>query len=94
MSLRLSILPFEIESNKYIELMKTSYEICNVSVVEDIQESDIISLNWFENIDSKYFIKKLFIYLKKTGLLFLWRKKKIVWTMHNKQPHNSKKIFF
>ncbi|WP_429953256.1 glycosyltransferase [Enterococcus sp. AZ192] len=92
--MRLSILPFEIESNKYIELMKTSYEICNVSVVEDIQESDIISLNWFENIDSKYFIKKLFIYLKKTGLLFLWRKKKIVWTMHNKQPHNSKKNFF
>ncbi|OJG98704.1 GumI protein [Enterococcus termitis] len=74
--------------------MKICYEMCGVSVIEDTHKSEIISLNWFENIDSKYFIKILFIYLKKTLQLFFWRKKRIIWTMHNKQPHDRKKGFF
>ena len=87
------MIPFEIKSNQYIELMKKSYEKCGISVVEVPSSSEVISLNWFENIDSKYAFKRLFIYIKKNIQLFLWRNKIIIWTMHNKQPHDSSKKF-
>ncbi|MDV4150303.1 glycosyltransferase family 4 protein [Clostridium sp. AL.422] len=56
------------------------------------KECAIYNLNWYENINSDNDVKNFFIYHSKV-LILKWlklNKKKIIYTIHNKKPHNLK----
>ncbi|MDR2601733.1 MAG: glycosyltransferase [Spirochaetaceae bacterium] len=81
--------PFECNQNKYIDLMKKMYAACGVEIkpfcgLKNLKNIDFIILNWYESAGRKDM-------LKRSVMLFLFfvKKKKIVWTMHNKHPHDT-----
>lgn len=87
--------PDLLKGNLYLEnLSKTindKYIIFNSShsYFFSILFSDVILLNWFESINSNFFslIKRLlFLFLAKA------LRKKIIWTIHNREPHDG--IFY
>lgn len=57
----------------------------------------IFNFNWFETVKADNELKERFIYFAKVFLILFLKsiKKKIVYTIHNKQPHNigSKNIY-
>ncbi|OMH21624.1 hypothetical protein AC231_14395 [Clostridium pasteurianum] len=92
--------PYESKLNKYVEIIQDCLKLKNIEVysIKSVlsnrklfKEVSIYNFNWFENVDKskikmipKIICKILFIkYLR-------IKKKKIIWTMHNKEPHNSK----
>jgi len=78
--------PFENSLNQYTELMKNVLQMINIKPTAKLAASDFIWLHWFENITSsgdnlqqkKDFLKKC----EKNG-------QKIIWNVHNKQPHET-----
>jgi glycosyltransferase involved in cell wall biosynthesis len=86
--------PFD-ESNLYIQFMIDSYNRLEQFViplkVKDIDDMDFIMLNWFETVSGKNPFENLKIYFGKIIKLmfFCLKGKKIVWTIHNKQPHRK-----
>ncbi|WP_304644491.1 glycosyltransferase family 4 protein [uncultured Dubosiella sp.] len=86
-------IPSNVKTNKYIELMQDAMQESGYYVYGSGRNlkkffCDIIHLNWYEDIpnDKKYiYIYKLFfIYIMKLS------GKRIVYTMHNKKPHDNK----
>ena len=81
------IVPSNISSNKYIDLMKMTLCLINVKPVseENINTADFVWFHWiegsYENSQLLYDIKNLAI----SG-------KKIIWNFHNKIPHETKDI--
>lgn len=86
--------PKLVGSNKYVDIIinglaNREYEVFSLSelfssyrIFFDVK---IIHLNWFENISSiGGFLSKFFV----LTTLFLFRKR-IIWTIHNKQPHSN-----
>ena len=55
---------------------------------------DIFHFNWIENINSKYKLTKRIEYIIKLFILMIIgiSGKKIVWTLHNKEPHDGNKL--
>ncbi|RDI90814.1 group 1 glycosyl transferase [Thermosipho africanus Ob7] len=89
---RILLIPKPYVGNDYIlnlkECLSEEFEIVNYNKKTDVllKKYDYLYLNWIENlsIDSwfKYFVLRLFIfYVKK------FKRKKIIWTFHNKLPH-------
>lgn len=52
--------------------------------------------NWFENIVASNPLQATFYFLRQVFKVFLLKlfQKKIVWTMHNMQPHKAKYLFY
>ncbi|MCA0931594.1 glycosyltransferase [Lutimonas saemankumensis] len=96
--MKIVFIPFRLESNKYVSIIQTylkrnEVEILSLrdlfSSVAIFREVKVIHLNWFEEVRSfKEFFEKFtkLIVLKSFG-------KKIIWTVHNKVPHNGKYIY-
>lgn len=89
-----------MEQNKYIYQISDSMEKAGVEVLsvretfnsfKNLKKVKVFNLNWFENIYDesrfqafkRYFLKSLFLLLLKI------LNKKIIWTVHNKIPHDS-----
>lgn len=69
-------------------LRKRKFEIIPLSTFfSNYRDVKIIHLNWYENIASTL------NFLNKTSKLIVFKilGKKIVWTMHNKEPHENRK---
>jgi len=88
-------IPSNVLTNKYMYLMQMAMKKAGYKVLgpgERLKKinSAIIHLNWFENIDDDKTAQ--YVYYKKKFLLFLFQlsKKRIIFTMHNKQPHDKK----
>lgn len=78
----------EKKTIKYLEIMKRAYSEANFEVIKDFKNADYIVLNWYENLyeeGAKVYLRFLY---KLVQLNLSWRKKKIIWVMHNKIPHN------
>jgi len=80
-----AIYPFEIEPNKYMELMKNILKTINIKPTDNLTASDFVWLHWFENESIFGDLRQKIDFLKKskeTG-------QKIIWNVHNKQPHEN-----
>lgn len=85
--------PYGSGDNKYTDIIleglrKRKFEIIPLSAFSsNYRHVKIIHLNWYENIASPL------NFLNKTSKLIVYKVlgKKIVWTMHNKEPHDNKK---
>ena len=92
--------PYEA-SNKYIELIKQAILKLNVEIyrLSDVKENeelfyeiDFFVLNWYESLYVDSFLRQSKRYFDKIHFLkkIEKNKKKLVFVMHNKRPHNSK----
>jgi glycosyltransferase involved in cell wall biosynthesis len=91
------------DSNFYINnlcnILKEEYEVCGMSESKDkgfktLISGDVYHFNWYESIDSSSLMKTYINYIKRKFLINLLKifRKKIVWTVHNNMPHNSKYV--
>lgn len=89
-----------MEQNKYIfqvtEAMKKSgYEIISfnelIKNLNYIKDTKIFNFNWYENIYNKNKFLSIYTYYKRIIIIYILKilRKKIVWTIHNKLPHDS-----
>lgn len=97
---KVCIIPGQANENKYIHLMKKSIEKSGNYIVpskgfKKIFESEVIQFNWFENIGGNNLILQSLDFIKKICFIFFVNilNKKIVWTMHNKVPHQQNVAF-
>jgi glycosyltransferase involved in cell wall biosynthesis len=91
---KLAVFPFESNYNQYINLMKHAYEKLGLNVVPFVgwhsREYSFVTLNWYEAVDDvSLFIRRIVILIKMSV-----ERKKIIWTIHNKKPHDIKRTFF
>lgn len=97
--------PYNNSSNRYIDLIKDAILNLNIEincfeeVVRDrvlFQETEYYVLNWFESLYTNSLLKQSIKFIVKILKLVKLRfhKKKIIWTVHNKCPHNSKYKFY
>lgn len=99
---RIMIYPNEhSDSNYYINnltnILKDQYTILGMCKEKDkgikkLLNGDVYHFNWYESIDSTSYVGTLKNYIKRTILVNILKinRKKIVWTVHNNQPHNLK----
>jgi glycosyltransferase involved in cell wall biosynthesis len=101
--MKISFFPFEAKTNKYIDIMLNIIQSIDDKVEvypfrlkkyflfsRDIWKSDIAWLNWYEA--DAGIVKNIL----KMAILFLLKKlnrKKIIYILHNKKPHDSRKIW-
>jgi glycosyltransferase involved in cell wall biosynthesis len=90
--------PVDGSKNAYIEIMKSIYQTaanCQIVSLRNIKNlfyAKYIVLNWYENIaDSKFFTKKILWFLLRLLTIAVLRinKVKIIWTLHNREPHSG-----
>ena len=83
--------PYEHPNNDYIRLQIEAIRRAGYTPVPqtgNIVKSDCILYNWMENVDGNH--KALIIAKKLVRLIqFKVLGKRIVWVMHNKQPHEN-----
>lgn len=84
------LFPFDAIGNKYIDLIKSSFLMLNVKVVPYTRSGryDYIFFNWYEVADWKLSFKRLL-----SLMMFALRGTKIVWTLHNREPHDEKHYY-
>jgi len=103
--MRIVFEPVETEGNKYAEIIskglkRNGLEVFSVtSMFADFNlfsEIKLVHLNWFENLDGSDNTAKIITFCKKIfKLLLFWiTGKKVVWTMHNRLPHDKELMFF
>lgn len=87
---KIAFVPFDGETNKYIDLMKRAYTQLGMTLVPYTkgEKIDYIMLNWYENAGPKESLLRVFKLIS-----FLLKGIKIVWTLHNKLPHETKYPF-
>lgn len=87
---KIAFVPFNGETNRYIDLMKRAYTQLGMNVVPYTkgEKTDYIMLNWYESAGPKESLLRVFKLIS-----FLLKGVKIVWTMHNKLPHETKYPF-
>lgn len=99
--MKIAYCPYKNETNKYIEISqeaikKNGHEIYDFDALNfnKLKTMDAISLNWYESLFNKGFVRKLYFFTKKYILLSRCKKAglKIYTTFHNKKAHDSKKI--
>lgn len=91
--------PFSSTDNKYVEIItsmlrESGYEILKLSSLMSfsvINKCKVIHLNWYENFYDYHKFSATISFLKKFSILCIIKlfRKKLVWTMHNKQQHDS-----
>ncbi|MDR0303637.1 MAG: glycosyltransferase [Chitinispirillales bacterium] len=91
--------PLNRSENAYIDIMKSAYEIageCEIVHLRGIKNlfcAKFIVLNWYENITpSKLLTKKIFWFSLRflTIVILRLNRVKIIWTLHNKEPHGGR----
>jgi len=89
--------PLYSNANIYIDILRETYQRLGFETIgyneafkkETYAKTEIFHFNWFENlIGVEYFTE----FLKRLCLLFilkLVKGKRIIWTFHNRRPHNG-----
>lgn len=92
--------PYRVNNNPYAKNIMNILKEKDIEVIpfktslislKNMKKCKIYNLNWFENIEQKTKNKQLLEYITKSALL-IWLKlnrKKIIYTLHNRVPHNS-----
>ncbi|MDP9724756.1 hypothetical protein COC52_13450 [Priestia megaterium] len=92
-----------MDQNKYIyqvtkSMDKSGFEILSVrqamKSIKNFKEVKAFNLNWYENIYDENKLKAYIHYLFKIGFLYSLKvfNKKIIWTVHNKIPHDTNNV--
>lgn len=91
--------PISSTDNKYVEIItsmlrESGYEILKLSSLMSfsvINKCKVIHLNWYENFFDSSKFSATISFLKKFSILCVIKlfRKKLIWTMHNKQQHDS-----
>ncbi len=100
--MKINFYPYDSNDNLYLSIVINSIRDEGVEVepfVVSIRDwllkkrvADVVHFNWFENIDAENRIKTLMRYGKRVVIIKIlkWRKIKMVTTVHNRLPHNTK----
>ena len=91
--------PISSTDNKYVEIItsmlrESGYERFKLSSLMNfsvISKCKVIHLNWYENIYDRNKFSATISFLKKFSILCIIKlfRMKLMWTMHNKQQHDS-----
>lgn len=103
--MKISFYPESTRQNKYSEiitsLLKSKgvelYSLSHVfSGLAAFKKVKVIHLNWYENLNEPTRLAIFSVFFKRLlKLLILWAfGKKVIWTMHNKIPHDKSMMFF
>lgn len=98
--MNLCFFPIENKTNSYINNMINIFKESEISIysLDEVKKSfklfkkiDIFHFNWYENLDAETHYKAVYNVVKKILLISFIKlfNKKIIWTMHNKIPHDS-----
>lgn len=92
--------PLTDKTNKYVKLIYDSITKADIDVIganysDDNFDFEIINLNWYESIFKRNYFDAVKEYFKKIKYIKELKSKdiKIVWTVHNKVPHDGKYVF-
>lgn len=93
--------PFNSDTNKYVNIITDCIKDKEIEVINvDINQKsnftyELVNLNWFESIFRKRYISAMIQFYKKINFIKNLKKNniKIVWTVHNKIPHDGKYTF-
>lgn len=94
--MKVGFFPYTNKSNYYVNIVQSAIERAGYKVVplENASDSDCVAVvfNWYEDIYNKNPIKGFVRYREKVGKVAELKKqgKKIIYVLHDKQPHNSK----
>lgn len=100
--MKIAFLPYSNAENRYINIIIDILKSINGVYVypfnlkrffllsKDVWGSDIVWLNWYETVTGGMYA------LIRIGVLFFLKlsRKKIIYTLHNKKSHESKKVVF
>lgn len=94
--------PLTDKTNKYVKLVVDSIKENKIEVIDaninrvDKVNYEIINLNWYESIFEKNYLKGIKQYFNKLSFLKKLKQDnvKIIWTVHNKIPHDGKYKYF
>lgn len=92
--------PLTDKTNKYVKIIVKCISKNNIEVkgakLNDSMDYEIINLNWYESIFKKNYIKAIIEYYNKVKFINKLKRKgvKIIWTVHNKIPHDGKYTYF
>lgn len=103
--MKISIYPYNSDTNKYIELIKKSISSLGIELnsfdtvwndKEFFKDTEYFIFNWYESLYTNSLIKQFYIFIKKYIKLLILKnqKKKIIWVLHNAIPHDSKHRIF
>lgn len=103
--MNIAMFPYDSSSNKYIYLIKDSLKINNIKTYDfnevkkdnvKFDEIEYFILNWYESLYTNSIFEQTKIFLKKYINLMKLKinKKKIIWVVHNRVPHNDKYKFY
>ena len=94
--IKTGFIPFESTTNNHVQIIKgilnkQGYEVYN-PLDKNCPKLKIINLNWFESIYGNNLITVYLKYIRKKAIINAWKNKKIkiIYTMHNKLPHDTK----
>lgn len=96
--------PNSSTSNTYVKIITKELHKLNINTysLSTILKSpklflttSIIHLNWFENVGGHNYLRSLYGFSKKISklIILIIFGKKIVWTFHNKKPHDKNNSF-
>ncbi len=96
--------PRTSKTNKYVEIIagllsQNGTEVFSLNEfyahLKTQSSFALLHLNWYENLNGNSFPKIFSSFIKKSIKLFTLKVfgKKIVWTMHNKMPHDQNGVF-
>jgi glycosyltransferase involved in cell wall biosynthesis len=90
-SKRVLVYPFVSDGNKYTELMHTALRTAGITPCpmhpRFLLGARFVWLNWFENLDQKSPFPQTQADQKIIKLRQIIKGRKIIWTLHNRQPH-------
>ena len=98
--MRIAFSPITVNSNKYVDIILERLSFEGIEAISlgkmfsnpnNFRKIKIVHFNWVENINGNSKVRKVISYLGKLIVFKILKifKKKIVWTMHNREPHSK-----
>lgn len=95
--------PISSYSNKYVNILVNLLKEQHVTIyplnvmlksIAIFRQVQIVHFNWYENLQGRFIVSIYYRFLRKVLTLYLLSicGKKIVWTMHNRMPHDIKMV--
>lgn len=98
---KVCFIPAHSSNNKYVELVRKSitqagFELSLKNSFSEVLHCDIVHFNWYEGIPAGSMLLKWRYYTQKMLVLRILKLlgKKIIFTMHNKMPHEQENTYY